>query len=144
MRAFVYWNSRVGLFSVRVDGRVKAHASRLIVTGVRFNVSEAGRERVLSSGHKNVHAGITGIIEACDCVRVEGSRLDDIPTWSKKADSSANHYLADGVRVRYNPYECGSFLQFDSGQPIEGAESVYCHAARLYSQAAIWALGVEL
>lgn len=50
------------IYSVLQDGRVVAHVSSIMLYDVRFIVSEAGRQRVLRTGHKNVHAFISGFI----------------------------------------------------------------------------------
>jgi hypothetical protein len=65
VRVFVYWNLHRKCWSVRAEqgpdkGRVIAHTDHLTLANVQFRVSEAGRQRVLREGRKNVHAGCVG------------------------------------------------------------------------------------
>lgn len=67
MRVFVYKNVRRQNFSVRAmegpdRGRVILHVEAVEVLEAEFRVSEAGRQRVLRTGQKNVHAGVVGIL----------------------------------------------------------------------------------
>jgi hypothetical protein len=61
----VYWNLHKKKFSVQAhygsgSWRVVAHAEELMLKDVTFKVSEAGRQRVLRTGVKNVHAYVVG------------------------------------------------------------------------------------
>jgi hypothetical protein len=62
LRVFVCRNIHNGMFSVRsVDtGRVLFHAQGLLLKNATFKVSAKGRARVLTSGQKNIHAGVLG------------------------------------------------------------------------------------
>lgn len=54
---YIYRNLNRGKnFSVKYRGRVIAVLERLRAEGVTFMVSKAGRERVLATGKRNVHA----------------------------------------------------------------------------------------
>lgn len=99
MRVFVYRNLHRQCFSIKAlegpnKGRVIARRDFVELTGVRFKVSEAGRQRVLRTGQKNVHAGVVG-------------------EWTDSQEMDT----ADTQPVRYNPRECSTFLTQD-GQPI--------------------------
>lgn len=61
-RVFVYFNLHKKVFSVRdvATGLVIAHTPWIQLRDVKFKVSEAGRQRVIASGVKNVHAGVEG------------------------------------------------------------------------------------
>jgi hypothetical protein len=103
MRVFVYRNLRKQCFSIKAlegpnKGRVIAHRSFVDLTDVAFKVSEAGRQRVLRTGQKNVHAGLVG-------------QWDDrlLPTRTEVA------------LVRYNPRESGEF-RLEDGTPIRTAK----------------------
>ena len=61
-RVQVYWNIRLGRYSVRQSGRVIDHVDSIILRDVRFNVAPAGRDKVRATGVKNVHATVTGYI----------------------------------------------------------------------------------
>ena len=65
MKVFVYYNLNKFLWSVKsldgpTKGRVIAHADKLLLRDITYEVSEAGRQRVLREKRKNVHAGIVG------------------------------------------------------------------------------------
>jgi len=59
-----YFNLHKKLFSIqeKVNGRWKVtrHVNFLALKDVKFKVSEAGRQRVLREGRKNVHAYVYG------------------------------------------------------------------------------------
>lgn len=84
----VYWNLHKRLWSVRVDGRVVAHLPGVVLECCAFRVSEAGRQRVLASRRKNVHAWVRGTITQLG---------------SHEADDT------QALPVRYNPYRSGVF-----------------------------------
>jgi hypothetical protein len=103
MRVFVYRNLRKQCFSIKAlegprKGRVIAHRHFVDLTDVTFKVSEAGRQRVLRTGHKNVHAGLVG-------------------QWDDTLVPHAEPLHA----VRYNPRESGEFRLSD-GTPIRTAK----------------------
>ena len=64
---------------------------------VTFKVSEAGRQRVLREGRKNVHAYIIG--DLVDCKP-----------------------LTEGEIVTYNPFKYSSFVLKDTEAPVHKAE----------------------
>ena len=66
---------------------------------VTFKVSEAGRQRVLREGRKNVHAYIIGDL------------VDGRP-------------LTEGETVTYNPYKFSSFVLKDTEAPIHKADKL--------------------
>jgi len=65
---------------------------------VKFIVSEAGRQRVLATGKKNVHAYIEGDITG-----------EAFP-------------MGGAVSVRYNPFRGSHFYSVLMGQYVQGAE----------------------
>jgi hypothetical protein len=66
LKVFVYYNLRKKCWSVRHKNKVIAHANSVALDDVEFKVSEKGRQRVLKTKHKNVHAGVVGILRALD------------------------------------------------------------------------------
>ena len=66
---FVYFNLHKKLWSIRDQKtrKVIGHAKQVILLNAKPKVSEAGRQRVLAEGRKNVHAGIVGDLFATDC-----------------------------------------------------------------------------
>lgn len=99
----VYRNLHNGLFSVRDarTRRVLGHTRKIVLTGVTFKVSQAGRERVLREQQKNVHAVVQG-------------------TLSMLSPPSPER----GIAVTYNPYRFASFVRKDDHSPVEAASCV--------------------
>lgn len=58
----VYRNVHKDLWSIRWSGLVVGHARALTLADCTLRVSEAGRQRVLATGRKNVHAWVVGTI----------------------------------------------------------------------------------
>jgi len=101
---FIYFNLHKNVFSVKdvKTGLVAGdHKEMVIVKNAVFKVSEAGRQRVLIEGVKNVHAGVKG----------ELGVFSDVDT-------------ANMVQVTYNPKKYDSFVTVDSFRPLKGAEMV--------------------
>ena len=94
----VYRNLRHGckakpLYSIRRKGRVIARRHRVLLSTVTFVVSESGRQRVLRTGHKNVHAFVRGhLVDSKGVFGIDANTHKDLP-----------------VRVVYNPYRSGQF-----------------------------------
>lgn len=105
LRAKVYWNFHRKCFSVQVNGRVVAHATRVDLWDVRFRVGKAGRARVLREKRKNVHAFITGRV-------VYAWRYGRGP-------------FEDGTAV-YNPYEHETFVDKSTGRALTRAWLASC------------------
>ena len=106
MKVFVYRNLRKKCFSVMAlegekKGKVIAHRMFVDLTDGVFKVREAGRQRVLRTGQKNVHAGVVG-------------------EWS---DSLNSILTPVRVAVRYNPKVSGDFTTED-GKTVKRAKFV--------------------
>lgn len=101
----VYRNLTKKLLSVRQDGKVVGHCEDILLEQCLFVVSEKGRQRVLDTKRKNVHAYVRG-------------RL--LPEYF-----SVNHDRFPNVqRVFYNPYENDGFVD-SSERRIDGAPYTY-------------------
>jgi hypothetical protein len=100
LKVRVYRNLRNGLLSVQTKINrswiVAGHVNSILLSDVTFNVSQAGRERVIKNKRKNVHAFVYGTL-------VEIETGDTFP-----------------VAVKYNPYKYTSFVVNDS--PIFAAK----------------------
>lgn len=110
MRVEVYFNLHKRMFSVRAregenKGRVIHHLPECAVQNAQFVVSEAGRQRVLHEGRKNVHAYVRGEL-------IEDSG-DYIKTMAKLANDAGTLRT-----VKYNPYMYNSFVETDTEEPI--------------------------
>lgn len=96
MRVRVYYNLHRHTFSIQhktPDGwRVRAYADEVLLKDVTFSVSEAGRQRVIRAGRKNVHAYVTGTL------------VDSLPECE--------------VDVTYNPYKYSTFVDAVTLQPV--------------------------
>ena len=93
----VYWNLHRYCYSIQQRGLVVAHAQDVTLQNAAFKVSEAGRQRVLREGRKNVHAFVTGYL----------------------TDESASESCIE--RVIYNPHRFTSFVLFLSKEKVEAA-----------------------
>ena len=112
MKVDVYWNLHRRLFSIRSRergsyGRVISHAPFLGLYNPRPVVSEAGRQRVIREGRKNVHAVIRGELD------MDSS----YPGWAERFcwDDHDQTY-----QWMYNPYTMDDF-QFDPHRPYPKA-----------------------
>lgn len=118
MKAFVYWNLHRKCWSIKsleraTYGLVVGHATSCTLEGVTCKVSEAGRQRVLREGKKNVHAGLAGRVVACGGLThdsgldlCEPTRGDVIPT----------------TNITYNPRKFTSFVTASDLLPVSGAD----------------------
>lgn len=115
MRVFVYFNLHRKCWSVKAlegqrKGRVVYHLQSLRLYACEFKVSEAGRQRVIREGRKNVHAGIVGYLSHT------AGTLD------------LAGYVS--VPVTYNPYRYSSFVRKRDEAPVNSAEWVTLHGDR--------------
>lgn len=101
----VYRNLHKRCYSVQdITGRVVAHVNNLLLTDATFKVREAGRNKVLRTKRKNVHAFVIGkVADSAFGIDKEGR---DLP-----------------VKIRYNPYVAGYFRD-EADRPVKGALGV--------------------
>ena len=96
MQVRVYYNLHKETFSIqhKVDGRwlVRGYADEVLLKDATFKVSEAGRERVLMEGRKNVHAYVIGTL------------VEEVPPTV--------------YDITYNPYKFSSFVEKKSALPV--------------------------
>jgi len=97
MKVAVYWNFHKKTFSIQSRekdsyGKVIRHANSVVINSPKFVVRQAGRERVLKEGVKNVHAFVVGSLE-----------------WA----SNELYQLKGGRKIIYNPYKYNSFVIAD-------------------------------
>jgi hypothetical protein len=106
---YIYRNLHKNTFSVKHRGKVIAHLDELYAHKVSFKVYEAGRQKVLRTKQKNVHAYVV-----CD-------------NYTKAIDTDAfrNIYKdAFNTLVRYNPYHGDSFIDVNTGNPVHESKNV--------------------
>ena len=110
MRVRVYRNLHKQTYSIQTmtpsGWRVSSHKDSLILKDVTFKVYERGRQLVLKSRHKNVHA------------YVEGTLIDDACG-------------GQGERISYNPYRASTFTDA-TGKAIMFTEAVVMNQDGLY------------
>jgi hypothetical protein len=99
----VYFNLHKHTFSMVQNGLVVLHSDVIVLEDVTFKVSEAGRQRVLAEGRKNVHAKVYGNFVKAELEQGEGFG------WSE---------------AYYNPYKVSTFVDVDTGEPIHEASQV--------------------
>lgn len=87
----VYKNLNNGMFSVAQGGVVVAHVDAITLKAVSFKVSEVGRQRVIATKQKNVHAYVVG-----EVVAVNEQQPKSIGTHPPSI-------------IMYNPYKAGYF-----------------------------------
>ena len=107
LKVFVYFNLRKKCWSVRYKGKVIAHASSVAIDNAEFKVSEKGRQRVLKSGVKNVHAGVAGFLRAVDF---------PVPGPFPKATPGPTIKLTE---ISYNPWKSKYFFDVFTKKPIK-------------------------
>lgn len=101
-RVFVYRNLKFRdrvVWSVRdtKTGRVVLHTENISLKDAEFVVGQAGRERVIKEGRKNVHAGVRG----CPTI--------------------ARHNEQEPGQVTYNPYKYSTFVDRADETPVRTA-----------------------
>lgn len=102
----VYRNLHKNCYSIRQRGKVIAHLPSLFLEDVSFHVQPSGRQRVIDSGKKNVHAYVKGKLS--------------------NPSGSFSFNLLD--RVRYNPFDTDTFMAQDESRhwsPIHHADYLF-------------------
>jgi len=113
IKVFCYFNLHKQVWSVRAmegpsKGLVIAHREYVSLLDVTAKISEAGRQRVIREGKKNVHAGLVGL-------------WNDETITPQQLGAYVGSY-----QIHYNPYKYKTFVHFNpSGpQPFTGARLV--------------------
>ena len=141
MKVFVYFNLHKHLWSIRAlegphKGLVVAHAGSLSLINTKCKVSEKGRQRVLESGRKNVHAGIEGELESAD-IRTELRTMPNMPYFYMTRHMEMSR-LKDGNRycqITYNPRKYESFVTLDGGySKVTNAQRVSMNHGEVIAQ----------
>lgn len=93
----VAYNLRNERYSIRYGGRVQCYVDEVTLAFPLFEVDEGRRQQVLLSGHKNVHAFVTGYL------------------------SKVTMPESGGVAIRYNPFESADFRTYPDDEPVNAA-----------------------
>lgn len=103
---------------------VVGHVTEAVIRCPKFYVSESGRQRVIMSGKKNVHAYSYGQIANPNSIALPDSNLQEI---------------------YYDPYSQSHFIWKESGLPIDNADllvvienKVYCTIDRQQNQLSLF------
>ena len=119
----VYRNLRNGQWSIRhaQTKRVIAYATEVALRDCSLIVNEKGRQAVLDSGQKGVHAYIRGTYVGGSVTRIT-PMFDDVDD-GFPFDGPA-HRLTDGWEVTYDPFKYESFVYKNDETPIYTADWV--------------------
>lgn len=109
-RVKVYFNLHTHLFSVKdlKTGLVVAHGDNILLEGIQFKVSKAGRAKVLREKKKNVHAYVIG-------------------NFVKAEEGTSKEFKS----AYYNPYKVDSFVDADTGSKLSVADVAYLSNKRV-------------
>ena len=123
----VYYNLHKKCLSVkdRKTGLVvkHTHAIRLTSKGghygrIDFNVNEKGRQRVLETRQKNVHATVRGYVHDLGKVKSLEERKARKPKTLRQ--------------VTYNPYKYETFVDIKTKEPVLYARDVFIDGQKVY------------
>ena len=99
----VYYNLHKHVLSLRHNGLVQAHSPTAFLSNVEFIVNQAGRQRVLAEGRKNVHAFVRGFTRQHPPAELANLRP---------------------IAVTYNPFMFPTFVERGTNRPIFHAKYV--------------------
>lgn len=127
MKVRVYKNLHRNRFSIIAmegpdKGKVVGHAADVLLMDADFRVSEAGRQRVIREGRKNVHAFVEGeLASVIGFDSYEGRAC--FPTVSTYSASMWDATRNISSPFSYNPYKAGYFADA-SGRKMLTAHEV--------------------
>ncbi len=142
MKVFVYRNLHTSKWSIKAlegehKGLVIGHAVDILLSNVTPKVSKSGRERVLRTRKKYVHAGLVGTLVACEGVTWRKELSGD--TFCNLDARCVRLYSGEaGTLISYNPYRCGAFVSADYGHEFLRAKHV------LFDNNLVYAIEAEL
>lgn len=130
MRVRIYWNLTKKVWSVQdaKTRRVIGHATRVNVRDASFKVSQAGRERVLREGVKNVHAFVVGDLDAAHWIETR-DHPGTLMSWTRGDNAYLRAAVRLGKRVSYNPRKASVFFDVYDDRAVFDAPMV-CLDAR--------------
>jgi len=105
MKVAAYWNLHKNIFSIQSRekenyGKVISHVNSVVIALPKFVVRQAGREKVLETKQKNVHAFIVGHLLPGEFIAPSNQ-----PTL-----------------VYYNPHKFNTFVKADTKEQIKQAD----------------------
>jgi len=128
----VYRNLNNGKMSLQCasSGHVLGHCDTLFLADARFWVREGGRQRVLITRRKNVHAFVIGQLQWMEGFVGFRGRTIVLPKYVGSAD------LGVCERVTYNPYLMSTFKRLN-GEPVHRAKGCLISVEQ-----GVWACGI--
>ena len=129
MQVFIYRNLTKKCWSIRAQsgsqrGKVIYHALSWTLRDAKFNVSQAGRNRVLEERRKNVHAGVSG--ELLSWKGLTGI-CEDGNIWTPFIEG----LQVDGIT--YNPYKWNTFVTTSTFSPVLYAKLVKADGSQVFA-----------
>lgn len=130
MRVFVYYNLHTSKWSIKAlegghKGLVIGHASIVKLDNVVPKVSEFGRQRVLSTKQKNVHAGLVGELTGVSCVRwIKEVAYCEVDAFPKDGQEILDSLHKRKDVITYNPYKYETFVSAVGEKPFISSEYV--------------------
>jgi hypothetical protein len=121
----VFRNLTRGCYSIQArvgsTWRTVAHADSVTLDSARFHVSEAGRQRVIATGKKTVHAWIAGKLGAWSGnVRIPSGNLAESRVESRVSPPPS------AQAVTYNPRRDSSFRLRADSVPVSQVSRAWC------------------
>jgi hypothetical protein len=116
------------MFSVRAcegshKGKVIAYSNTLLLTDVTYRVSQVGRQRVLATKVKNVHAGCIGTII---------SIVSPIMRFQTDLPISSELICLGGTSITYNPYKYDTFVELTTEKRVLNSKHAFLFNNRIY------------
>jgi hypothetical protein len=108
---YLYRNLHKNMFSIKYKQKVIDRNNLQIMSDVKFNVSQKGRERVLREKRKNVHATVSGFLV-------------------NKNEFNINLYNL--IELYYNPYTTDYFIIKETKEYIYNAEYILAKDNRIF------------
>lgn len=102
-------NRKGVIFSVRQNGKVVAHTSKIILKDCELIVNKSGKQRSIQTQERNVHAFIKGVIGEYDDIKLTFSYL-----------------------IKYNPFSLENFVI--NGKEVDKCDIVYIQDSKMYGQ----------
>lgn len=119
-----------------LKGRVLGYAHGLVLLNSEFHVSEAGRQRVLKSKRKNIHAQIVGELVAATGYRTRihnaGLKFEYCgeDKWLEIYPGKWTGRSMIGTEITYNPYKNSTFVVKGSHSRVDKADVVHIFHGR--------------
>ena len=110
----MYWNLNKNVWSVMSKRIVISHKDIIILSNVRFIVSENGRKKVLREKLKNVHAFAEGVL-------VDIGDVSDVDISSNKTR-----------QISYNPYKYSHFFDKENCEMVLSAGVVFMKDKQIF------------